>query len=85
MNLYYPLLLQEAAAVIESERPVPNWPMRGTIEFRSVAFRYRVDLPRVLHDVSLIIRGGEKVGVVGRTGADIVYCLDMYNTLILNG
>lgn len=30
---------------------------------------YRKGLPNVLHDISLSINGGEKIGVVGRTGA----------------
>lgn len=31
--------------------------------------RYRTDTPLVLKGISLEIRGGEKVGVVGRTGS----------------
>lgn len=30
---------------------------------------YRPGLPNVLHGISLHINGGEKIGVVGRTGA----------------
>merc|ERR1719305_1668691 len=36
---------------------------------RSVHFRYRPDLPLVLKDISVDIKGGMKVGIVGRTGA----------------
>jgi len=49
--------------------PPSNWPSEGKIEFKSVSFRYREDLPRVLNDISCIIPGGHSVGVVGRTGA----------------
>jgi ATP-binding cassette subfamily C (CFTR/MRP) protein 1 len=31
--------------------------------------RYRPELPLVLNDICLTLRAGEKVGVVGRTGA----------------
>ena len=42
---------------------------KGVIEFRNVHFRYSDDLPYTLQDVSLSIRSGEKIGIVGRTGA----------------
>lgn len=42
---------------------------RGEIEFRNVSVRYRKEFGDVLKDVSLKIRAGEKVGVVGRTGS----------------
>jgi ATP-binding cassette, subfamily C (CFTR/MRP), member 1 len=31
--------------------------------------QYRPGLPNVLHGISMAIRGGEKIGIVGRTGA----------------
>ena len=39
------------------------------IKFSNVVMSYRDGLPDVLRDVSFDIRPGEKVGVVGRTGA----------------
>ncbi|GJJ74211.1 ATP-binding cassette, subfamily C (CFTR/MRP), member 1 [Entomortierella parvispora] len=62
-------LEQEADAVIPDNRPTENWPTQGSISIRNLEMRYRPDLPTVLHDLSLDIRGGEKIGVVGRTGA----------------
>ncbi|XP_077379727.1 ATP-binding cassette sub-family C member 10 isoform X2 [Festucalex cinctus] len=47
----------------------PSWPARGSVEFRHVVLAYRQGLPNALDDVSLAVRGGEKVGVVGRTGS----------------
>ena len=41
----------------------------GVIEFKNVHFRYAEDLPYSLTDVSLRVSSGEKVGIVGRTGA----------------
>ncbi|CAE6428317.1 unnamed protein product [Rhizoctonia solani] len=46
-----------------------SWPQRGEIEFRSYYMRYRPELPPVLKDLNIKIRPGEKLGVVGRTGA----------------
>lgn len=34
-----------------------------------MSMRYRHDLPPVLKDLTLSIKGGSRVGVVGRTGA----------------
>ena len=49
--------------------PPPGWPEKGEIVMEDVSFRYSSDLPLVLKDLSLTIDPGEKVGVVGRTGA----------------
>ncbi|RHN73198.1 putative xenobiotic-transporting ATPase [Medicago truncatula] len=46
-----------------------NWPSHGTIELNNLQVRYRPTTPLVLKGVSLTIEGGEKVGVVGRTGS----------------
>ncbi|CAM9379987.1 unnamed protein product, partial [Choristocarpus tenellus] len=45
------------------------WPSKGHLEFRNVVLRYRPELAPSLRDVSFIVRGGEKVGIVGRTGS----------------
>ncbi|XP_028669919.1 multidrug resistance-associated protein 1 isoform X2 [Erpetoichthys calabaricus] len=47
----------------------PTWPTSGRIEFRQYGLRYREDLDFALRDISVVIEGGEKVGIVGRTGA----------------
>ncbi|KAF9430894.1 hypothetical protein BGZ76_000670 [Entomortierella beljakovae] len=59
----------EAAAVVPDNRPAESWPSTGAISIRNLEMRYRPELPTVLHDLSLDIQGGEKIGVVGRTGA----------------
>jgi len=43
--------------------------MRGDITFDHVTFRYRIDGPPVLHDVSLAIPAGQMVGIVGPSGS----------------
>lgn len=42
---------------------------RGHLVLDGVSFRYRPDGPDVLHDVTLEVRPGEVVAVVGRTGS----------------
>ena len=43
--------------------------IRGAISFEHVAFRYRIDGPQVLHDVSLQVPAGQVVGIVGSSGS----------------
>jgi len=43
--------------------------VRGDIAFEHVTFRYRVDGPEVLHDITLSIRAGQVVGIVGPSGS----------------
>jgi len=42
--------------------------IRGDVTFEHVTFRYRVDGPEVLHDVSFSIPAGQVVGIVGPSG-----------------
>jgi ATP-binding cassette, subfamily C (CFTR/MRP), member 1 len=42
---------------------------RGTVEFNRMSAKYRKDLPDVLQEITCRIQAGEKVGIVGRTGA----------------
>lgn len=61
---------QEAPWELEEDKKQPqNWPMNGKVEFRDFQVRYREGLDLVLRGVSFNISGGEKVGIVGRTGA----------------
>ncbi len=44
-------------------------PIQGAIEFKQVTFRYRPDSPEVIKQISLKIRPGQTVALVGPTGA----------------
>ena len=59
----------EAPTSIPETRPPHNWPAKGSVEFSHYSTRYRNGLPYALHDISLNICPGEKIGIVGRTGA----------------
>ncbi|GFZ13995.1 multidrug resistance-associated protein 4 [Actinidia rufa] len=59
----------EAAWRIPGCLPSPNWPTRGDVEIKDLQVRYRPNTPLVLKGVSVSIRGGDKVGIVGRTGS----------------
>lgn len=44
-------------------------PMDRDIVFSHVSFRYTEDSPEILHDVSMTIRAGSTVGIMGATGS----------------
>lgn len=60
---------QEAPPIVEDNRPPANWPSKGSVEFIGYSTRYRSDFDFVLKQITFKILPGEKVGVVGRTGA----------------
>lgn len=47
----------------------PEWPNKGEIEFKKVVLRYRPDTDIVLNQLTFHAKPGEKIGIVGRTGA----------------
>ncbi|KAJ2615986.1 Multidrug resistance-associated protein 9 [Coemansia sp. RSA 1804] len=50
--------------------PVPEqWPDQGAIRFAGYSMRYNEQAQRALDNITLDIQPGEKIGVVGRTGA----------------
>ncbi|KAJ1722245.1 hypothetical protein LPJ53_003318 [Coemansia erecta] len=60
---------QEAEAFAKPEnRPPESWPASGVVEVKDLVVEYVPGAP-VLHGISLAARHGEKIGVVGRTGA----------------
>jgi ABC-type multidrug transport system fused ATPase/permease subunit len=46
-----------------------GWPRTGTVELRNFSVKYRVDLDYVLRNISFKLESGEKLGILGRTGA----------------
>ncbi|CAF4896942.1 unnamed protein product, partial [Rotaria sp. Silwood1] len=47
----------------------PEWPVHGTIEFRNYSLRHRSNLEYAIRNINLRIESGQKIGIIGRTGA----------------
>uniref|UniRef100_A0A8C1JAS4 Multidrug resistance-associated protein 1 n=1 Tax=Cyprinus carpio TaxID=7962 RepID=A0A8C1JAS4_CYPCA len=60
---------KEAEWRLEHSTLPAGWPTAGHIEIHNFGLRYREDLELAISDISVNIEGGEKVGIVGRTGA----------------
>ncbi|XP_043498530.1 multidrug resistance-associated protein 1 isoform X4 [Polistes fuscatus] len=60
---------QEAPWVVPETAPPKEWPVTGQVEFKDYKVRYREGLDLILHGLTFTVKGGEKVGIVGRTGA----------------
>ncbi|TMW60180.1 hypothetical protein Poli38472_000222 [Pythium oligandrum] len=71
--LEYTELESEGTGMLTNEVVSEEWPKHGQIVFENVGFGYSRDQTKpndlVLRDVSFTIRSGEKLSVVGRTGA----------------
>lgn len=66
--LYYGTQLEEEAPEHTIDIK-PSWPEKGEIIFDNVEMRYLANLPLVLKGMTMHVRGGERIGIVGRTGA----------------
>ncbi|KAJ8933698.1 hypothetical protein NQ314_013864 [Rhamnusium bicolor] len=53
----------------QEKLPSISWPSRGLIEFKNLFLLYVKDDPPVLRNLNFTILPGEKIGIVGRTGA----------------
>jgi ABC-type multidrug transport system fused ATPase/permease subunit len=75
-----------------TRKPPPDWPSTGEIIFQNVSYSYDANLPTVLNDLKFKIYTGEKIGIVGRTGAgksSIIQTLfrmaEPYGNIIIDG
>ncbi|XP_076311435.1 multidrug resistance-associated protein 1-like isoform X2 [Tachypleus tridentatus] len=59
----------EAPWITEEYRPPKSWPSKGAVKINQLTARYREGVSPVLKGVTCDIKEGEKVGIVGRTGA----------------
>jgi len=59
----------EAPWIISENRSPIGWPSKGLVEFSKYATRYRPGLDLVVRGITATINPGQKVGIVGRTGA----------------
>lgn len=70
--------MAELEEEVEPAQPVDvpaSWPSKGEISFDDVIMSYLPGKPPVLKGVTFSIRPGEKIGVVGRTGAGKCECV----------
>lgn len=65
---HYGTMLEEEAPLHMGEVR-KTWPEHGEIVFDKVQMRYRDGLPLVLKGLNMHVAAGERIGVVGRTGA----------------
>ncbi|KAF9557780.1 hypothetical protein EC968_007434 [Mortierella alpina] len=65
----YSQLPSEARDVIPDSKTDDSWPQQGKIEFQNYSTRYREGHDLVLKNIDLTINAGERIGIVGRTGA----------------
>jgi subfamily B ATP-binding cassette protein MsbA len=62
-------MLDTHTEVVEAPNAEALTPFRHTIELRDVAFRYEDGSARILRNVSLMVRTGQMIAIVGRSGA----------------
>lgn len=71
-----------------------NWPSRGAVEFKNVSASYssEADAEPVLRNISLNIKAGQKVVIVGRTGSGkstllltLLNFLPMKGSIVIDG
>ncbi len=61
-------LIDEEIDLVEPQHPV-DFPVSGAIEVRGLGFTYQGSTEPVLHDIDLTIADGERIALVGPTGA----------------
>ncbi len=65
-------MMRYAALEIEDQGGdnVPeDWPSKGTVEVKGLGAKYSANLPPVLKDMSFTVGPGQRLGIIGRTGA----------------
>ncbi|XP_027847516.1 multidrug resistance-associated protein 1 isoform X2 [Aphis gossypii] len=60
---------QEAPWEVPTNLPPKEWPTNGEVQFKNLKVRYREGLDLALKGLDILVEGGQKVGIVGRTGA----------------
>ena len=79
-----PLLAHENLALVPTtfaER-LAAWPLTPSVRFERVSLRYRPGLPLALDSLSLTVRAGERLGIVGRTGSGKTSLLSLLFRLV---
>ncbi|KAF3429704.1 hypothetical protein E2986_05904 [Frieseomelitta varia] len=69
ISYYLKTLQKEGNSEEDHIDPPDQWPTDGELEFHKVELKYRKELPLALDNISFVIKSGEHIGIVGRTGA----------------
>jgi len=59
----------EAPLKTDNDNRFEDWPSDTSITVKNLTVRYRSNLPTCLEGVSFQVKGGQRIGVVGRTGS----------------
>ena len=54
---------------IDETKPNKSWPEKGHITFENYGVKYRENHDFIINNLNAEIKPGEKIGIVGRTGA----------------
>ena len=65
------------------DTPPPRWPMHGEVRFEKLTMQYRPNMKPALEEIDLVVEGGTRVGVVGRTGAGASCSLPARSKLLI--
>ncbi|KAJ2039269.1 Multidrug resistance-associated protein 1 [Coemansia sp. S3946] len=65
----YADLEPEGPYIVEDCRVPGEWPSSGNVEFKNLSVKYGASLDYALKNLNFTARPGEKIGIVGRTGA----------------
>lgn len=66
---YCHLISEDDLTKSSDSEKLKNWPQRGLVHLNNVEMKYRPHLPPAVKDLNVIFAAGEKIGIVGRTGA----------------
>lgn len=62
-------VLRSVSDIVEDENAIKDVKLSGGITIKNVQFAYDKGQPEVLKDIDLVIRPGETLGILGKTGA----------------
>lgn len=80
--LKYTTIPSEKPYELSSDDVIQNWPNAGNIRFENYSVKYRPDTELVLKGLTFSMPGGEKIGIVGRTGSGkSTICLSLFRIL----
>ncbi len=74
MTLYFLKLDWDKTKTIDNY----NWPNFGRIDFQNYEMKYKENQEPVLTDLNILIEGGEKIGICGRTGINLFIQLNRF-------